>query len=219
MEKEGDKMGLKTQLVEMDIKDLIKAEWNYKTDGTQEEINKLIESIKVDKSVGVLAVREIDNEKFEVIDGNHRLEALIQMKYKKVPCENFGKISKGKAITIARRRNHKWFEDDILAYANLFKEDVLKEYSLKELEKFMPDTLEDMENLDKMLEFDWEDYDNDEKYDETDLKTIKVTVPKETYDIWIKWKEVLKKLNNYETDSKAFEYAIIEALNGTTEEV
>ena len=63
-------------------------------------------SIEEDKSVGVLAVREIDG-KFEVIDGNHRLEALIRMKWKKVPCENFGQITKAKAITIARRRNHK----------------------------------------------------------------------------------------------------------------
>ena len=130
---------VKTQLAELSINDLIKADWNYKTEGTEEQIEKLITSIKVDKSVGVLAVREIsisedkdgmEVNKFEVIDGNHRLEALIRMNWEKVPCENFGDISKAKAITIARRRNHKWFEDDLLAYATLFKEDVLKEFKI-----------------------------------------------------------------------------------------
>ena len=35
-----------TQLVEMNANDLIKADWNYKTDGTDEQIEKLINSIK-----------------------------------------------------------------------------------------------------------------------------------------------------------------------------
>ena len=42
MEQERNTMALKTQMVEMDIKDLIKADWNYKTDGTDEQIDKLI---------------------------------------------------------------------------------------------------------------------------------------------------------------------------------
>ena len=216
MGRKRNKMGLKTQLVEINIKDLIKADWNYKTDGTEEQIDKLIASIKVDNSVGVLAVREIDKDKFEVIDGNHRLEALIRMKWKKVPCENFGDISKAKAITIARRRNHKWFDDDIMAYAKLFKDDVLSEFTIDELGEFMPDSKEEMENLEKILEFDWDTYNEDPTYDEDDLKTIKVVVPQETFDMWIQWKEKVKETGDYETDGKAFEFAIAEALNGTT---
>jgi hypothetical protein len=208
-----------TQLAEIDIKDLIKADWNYKTDGSEEQIEKLMNSIKQDKSVGVLAVREVDG-KFEVIDGNHRLEAIIRMKWKKVPCENFGDISKGKAITIARRRNHKWFEDDINSYAKIFKDDVMSEFSLDELEKFMPDTLEDMENLLEIDNFDWDEAEETPSFDEDEnLKSIKIVVPEETYNMWLKWKERVKDIGDYETDGKAFEYAIIEALNGTTEEV
>ena len=209
---------IKTQLVEIDTKDLIKAEWNYKTDGTQEQIDKLINSIKEDSSAGVVAVREL-GDKFEVIDGNHRLEALIQMKWKKVPCENFGDISKAKAITIARRRNHKWFEDDIIAYAELFRDEILTEFSIEELEKFMPDTKEDMENLEKLLDFDWDNYEENHEYDEDNLKTINVKVPEETYNMWMKWKEKVKNIGGYETDGKAFEFAIVEALNTITEEV
>ena len=34
-------MGMKNQLAEINIDDLIKAEWNYKSDGTEEQIEKL----------------------------------------------------------------------------------------------------------------------------------------------------------------------------------
>mgnify|MGYP003133084950 CR=1 FL=1 len=204
---------IKTQVVEMDIKDLIKADWNYKSEGTKEQIDKLKKSIKEDKSVGVLAVREID-DKFEVIDGNHRLEAIRQLKWKKVPCENFGEITKGKAITIARRRNHKWFDDDLNAYAKIFTEDVLEEYTLDELIEFMPDTMEDMENLVNINQFDWEEAEDVSEYEEDDLKTIKVVVPDTTYEMWLQWKKKVKDIGDYETDGKAFEYAIAEALNG-----
>ena len=170
-------------------------------------------SIKEDKSIGVLAVREIDNDKFEVIDGNHRLEAIIRLGWDKIPCENFGSITKAKAIIIARRSNHKWFEDDVLSYAELFTKDVLSEYSIEELEKFMPETKKELEDLEKLVDFDWSDFDGEFEYDEENLKTIKVVVPDETYNMWLAWKEKIKDVDGYETDSKAFEYAIVEANN------
>lgn len=206
-----------TQIVEIDVGDLIKADWNYKSEGTPEQIAKLAESIKHDRSAGVLAVREIvvDGKiKFEVIDGNHRLDAVKLAVWKKVPCENFGQISKARAITIARRRNHKWFEDDILKFAELFKNDVLSEFNLDELAKFMPDSREEMENLSKLLEFDWSQFNGDgEDGEHPNLKEIKFWVPEETYNIWVKWKERVKKIPGYDSDGKAFEFAVIEALN------
>ena len=202
-----------TQLVQIGIKDLIKADWNYKTDGTEDQIQKLMNSIKIDKSVGVLAVRE-NRDKFEVIDGNHRFEAIKRLGWKEVPCENFGEISKAKAIIIARRRNHKWFEDDVMAYAELFKKDVLKEFKIEELVDFMPDTKEEMENFEKLLDFNWDDYKEGIDLNEMeDLKTINLKVPENVYNMWIEWKEKIKNLNGYQTDTKAFEFAIVEANN------
>ena len=46
----------------MNIDNLVKAEWNYKTDGTEEQINKLIKSIKYDDSAGILAVRKLNDK-------------------------------------------------------------------------------------------------------------------------------------------------------------
>ena len=70
------------------------------------------------------------------------------------------------------------------------------------------------------LNFDWDQYNEDPTYDEEEnLKSIKIVMPEETYNMWLKWKDRVKSLGDYETDSKAFEFAIIEALNGTTEEI
>ena len=76
------------EVIKLPIEQLVKAEWNYKTDGTDEQIQKLMNSIEYDKSAGILAVRKI-RDKYEVIDGNHRLEALRRLNYKEVQVENF----------------------------------------------------------------------------------------------------------------------------------
>jgi len=209
---------VKTQIVEMNVKDLIKADWNYKSEGTQEQIDKLKNSIKIDKSVGVLAVREIKG-KFEVIDGNHRLEAIKQMKWKKVPCENFGEITKATAITIARRRNHQWFEDDLLSYSDIFKNDVLQEYSLDDLEKFMPDTKAEMMSIAELTDFDWDQFERNDDLDDDPLKTIKLIVNDDIYQLWKDWLAKCQDMLGYDNPSSCFELAIIEALNTPIESV
>ena len=204
-------MSSKTQLVDMNVNDLIKADWNYKTDGTEEQISKLMNSIKEDSSVGVLAVREIEKG-FEVIDGNHRFEAVKRLGWDKIPCENFGSITKAKAITIARRRNHKWFEDDLLSYAQIFNDIVLAEYDMEDLEKFMPDTKEEMEDFEKILDFNFQDFDSNEEYEE-EFKSVSLKLPESVYVLWLQWKQKAQELTGSDSEITAFEYAIVEALN------
>jgi|TARA_Y100000310_G_scaffold184662_1_gene184793 hypothetical protein len=212
MGKKGDCMAMKNQLVEININDLIKAEWNYKSDGTEEQIEKLCNSIKKDSSVGVLAVRELD-KKFEVIDGNHRLEAVQRLKWTKVPCENFGQITKAKAITVARRRNNQWFSDDAVKYAEIFKNVVLSEYSIDELTKFMPESKQELENISKLIDFDWSEYDKEGVYETNELKSVQFTINEDSYKMWQQWKERCKNILGYDSENLCFEYAIIEALN------
>ena len=203
----------RTQIVELDVSDLIPAEWNYKTAGTEEEIAKLANSIGLDKSAGVPAVREV-GERFEVIDGNHRLAAIKVLGWERVPCENFGDITKAMAIIIARRRNHKWFEDDVLQYAELFTDDVLKEFSLDDLEPIMPDRREEMEALTKLLDFDWSQYDTATTHDNGDEKIVlKLELNTETYTMWKQWKEQCAELLGYDNDGRCMELALVEALN------
>ncbi len=145
-------------IITVKIGQLVPADWNYKKDD-EAVAKKLMKSIEHDKSAGVPAVRVL-GKKYEVIDGNHRLKALQILGWKELMVENFGKISKAKAIMVAKRRNTLWFEDDVLKFADLFKNDVIKEYGLKELEGMMPNSLEELADLSKMSDFNWSQYDN-----------------------------------------------------------
>lgn len=196
------------ELITLSIDKLIKADWNYKTDGSEEQITKLMNSIEYDNSAGVLAVRKIKN-KFEVIDGNHRLEALRRLDWKEIQVENFGELSKAKAIILSRRRNNLWFDDDLLNFAKLLKEDVLPEISMEELNKILPDA-EDVENLSNFNEFDWEEPTQKTK---SDIQTINIPVNDQVYEIWQQWKNKCSNIIGYDADDVCFEYAIIEALN------
>jgi hypothetical protein len=195
------------------INDLIPADWNYKSDGTDEQIETLCNSIKEDKSAGVPAVRHL-GDKFEVIDGNHRLEALKRLKWKEVPCENFGDISKATAIVIARRRNHKWFEDNVLKLSGLFKGEVVKEYTIDHLEKIMPDTREEIEALITLTDFDWNQFNTSDENTEIEeqFKTLTIKLPENVLELWEKWKAVCIE-DGITSEINIFEYAIVEALN------
>jgi hypothetical protein len=118
---------------------LVPAPWNFKEDGSPEEIQKLAESIRKDQSAGVLAARELPNGMLEVFDGIHRLPAIQMLRWKDVKVENFGAISKAEAIIISRRRNHQWFEVNQKQYATLMRDEVLPEYPLEDLSVFLPD--------------------------------------------------------------------------------
>jgi len=197
----------------MNIDNLVKAGWNYKTDGTEEQINKLIKSIKYDDSAGIIAVRKL-NDKYEVIDGNHRLEALQRIGWQQIQVENFGDISKAKAIIIARRRNHVWFDDDLKAFSDLIKNDVLPEIDTDTLKDILPDTPDEIDNLVNFGNFDWEEPIEKEPKDDDGKKTIVVKVDESVYQMWQDWVKWCAEQTDYKSEPEAFEYLIIEAKNG-----
>jgi len=197
----------------MNIDNLVKAGWNYKTDGTEQQINKLIKSIKYDDSAGVIAVRKL-NDKYEVIDGNHRLEALQRIGWQQIQVENFGDISKAKAIIIARRRNHVWFDDDLKAFSDLIKNDVLPEIDTDTLKDILPDTPDEIDNLVNFGNFDWEEPIEKEPKDNDGKKTIVVKVDESVYQMWQDWVKWCAEQTDYKSEPDAFEYLIIEAKNG-----
>ena len=214
----------KTQLVWLETKNLRPADWNYKVEVSEEQREKFRNSIEVDGSAGVLAVREFSEDGgepvFEVIDGNHRLEELEKMGLTKIPCENFGEISIAKAVTIARRRNHEWFERDDVRYAEIFRDLVLPEYSIDDLDKFMPDTREQLESVEKFLDFDWDSFNAtppaEKKSDEGETLSFTLT---EQESAWVTMEldriSAAFKVN----ESKALLYAICGSASRSTAEL
>ena len=197
----------------MNIDNLVKAEWNYKTDGTEEQINKLIKSIKYDDSAGILAVRKL-NDKYEVIDGNHRLEALKRIGWQQIQVENFGDIPKSKAIIIARRRNHVWFDDDLKAFSDLIKNDVLPDIDTDTLKDILPDTPDEIDNLVNFGNFDWEEPTQKEPKESDGTRTLSIKIDEQVYQMWQDWVKWCAEQTDYKNDAEAFEYLIVEAKNG-----
>lgn len=228
--KEGDKYGdivlydgsgdIKTKLLLVDRERVKQADWNYKNPGTPEQIEDLAKSIEKDRSAGILAVREVDGM-YESMDGNHRLEALDLLGWKRIIIESFGDVKKGTGVTIARRRNHQYFEDDFMKLANLMKEDVLEEYTIEELAEFMPESELELNKLMKITEFSWDMYntedqdaegEDDEGGDKTestrdvrsnagkDYIELHLKLPKSDYDKW----ETLREIESESTDLETF---------------
>jgi len=215
----------KTNIIEVKVESLIPAEWNYKVTGTAQEIEKLSKSISKDGSSGVFAVREVESDGqtlYEVMDGNHRLEAIQLLNWETVHVENFGKISLAKAVTIARRRNHKWFEDDKLRLGQLMNEYVIPEYGIDDLIDFMPDTESDLLNFQNMANFDWTEpeikADSATGLDEQ-KKEIKLMVCEEVFNLWEKWIERASESGYLSSQERAFEFAIVEAMNVPVEKL
>lgn len=214
---------MKTKLELVNISEVICAEWNYKKPGEEEDIKKLARSISKDNSAGVFAVREVEKDgdiKLEVMDGNHRFVAVRdELKWKKVPVENFGKIDDSHAATIARRRNYNWFEDDKLKLAELMSKTVLPNSDINELLEYMPESEEDFNAYINLSNFDWQEPEEKEPSigegggDKEQKQKITLFVNEEVHNLWEKWLERCQEVSELMSEERAFEFAVIEALN------
>ena len=181
----------KPQIVKSKVSDLIKADWNYKTDGTEDQINNLMEAIRFANSCGVLMVREIDIDgkiMLEVMDGNHRLEAIKRLGWDMVPIENFGKLDQADAIVLTRQRNEQWFEDDKIKMSSLFNQFVFDKYNDVQLNNILPDDLTQLQVFKDMENVDWQapEQTRPSGDSEDELKiTIKVTPGAKK--VWHRW--------------------------------
>lgn len=202
----GDQIVYKTKVETVPIIRLVPAAWNYKFEISPEDRAKLVASIKEDGSAGVLGVREIKGGKLEVIDGNHRLEVLIELNAADVRVENFGPITKAQAVIIARKRNAQYAKADPAKWGVLLKEVVAVEASLAAAAAVLPDTEEELQATIRMLEYDWSKEDGDGKPDEkkgpksynnaVDFVALSIQLPRPLFNRW----EMGKKAMGVETD-------------------
>ena len=136
-------------VLKLNLSEIDKAPWNYKDPGTDEEIQKLMNSIERDKSAGVLVVRKKADGRWESIDGNHRHEALLRLVEKGWPAEvwveDFTGVSDAEAVLISKRRNTDWFETDIAKLSDLYRDVVLPEIPIEDLSGFMKESEEELQ--------------------------------------------------------------------------
>jgi len=140
---------------EIEIGKLTKADWNYKEEDALTE-RKLIENLRKNGQVENIIVREMKNDKFEVVNGNHRLKAYKTLGYKKVICYNLGKITLLAAKQIAVETNETRFAPDRIKLAESIT-DLAKEFGTQELSATMPFSEGEINNLQNILTYDWND--------------------------------------------------------------
>ena len=198
----------------MPIKKLVKADWNYK----EEEDNKskkLLNNFKRNGQLENILVRLLDTGYYEVVNGNHRLDVMNTLGYDNVVVMDLGEITQQEAIRKAIETNETKFVSDTIKLAELLGE-LTEEFGQEEIVNSLPYNEDELNNFANMLNFNWEQFEEDgsllDKGDSFD-KEIKLKVTEETYNVWIRLKEKLAKLNGYDNESKVFEFAIIEALN------
>ena len=166
--------------ISIPVEKLVKANWNYKEDD-EALLAKLVENIKRNGQIENIIVRELDTGFYEVVNGNHRYDALCVIGAKEVVCFNLGKISDAQARRIAVETNETRFGTDNVRLAEVLKE-INDEFGLSELAKTMPFDEEEIQHHINLLDFDWEQYEGGDAGDgtgdnaEDDAKSIEEIV-------------------------------------------
>lgn len=217
---------------------IIKAKWNYKIDD-DEQLKKLTANIKRNGQVELLQVRllsasnhNIESEYgfYECTNGNHRTDAFRRLNYDLVGVYDLGEISKSEAVRIAIELNETRFLSDHLEQASLIN-DLSEEFTLEDLESTMPYNDEELNAFSNLLDFNFEQYNEDNDLEDNELsereKEFKtITLTGEQYDIFVQAKEkMLDGLDNKMLDDmdisngRVIEYLSAEYLAGDNRNV
>ncbi|QDP49442.1 MAG: hypothetical protein Unbinned2716contig1000_23 [Prokaryotic dsDNA virus sp.] len=213
-------MKVKKGFTKIKIDKLVKADWNYKEEN-EKLSEKLLSNMKRNGQIENILIRELETGFFEVVNGNHRLDVMNKLKIKDVQAYNFGKIGLPQAQRIALETNETKFENDSIKMAELVTE-LTKEFDIKDLVDSLPYTIDEINNMNDLVSFDFNEFETDESEsgylkesfgDEKFSHNINLNVTAETFERWKELKEKFTDVIGYENESKVFEFAIIEALN------
>jgi hypothetical protein len=141
--------------IELETSKLKKAKWNYKTDNPK-LLEKLKANIQRNGQIENILVREI-KDGYEVVNGNHRLDALKQLGFKNVVAYNLGKITQASAMRVAIETNETKFDSDPLKVAETLNT-ILQEFDLDDSSLTMPFDKTELEEAKRMLNKDLRDY-------------------------------------------------------------
>lgn len=162
--------------MEIAVENLVKAPWNYKVEDVS--LSKKLElNIKRNGQIENIIVRQIGENTFEVVNGNHRLDTFINLGMKKVYCYNLGSISEPLAKRIAVETNETKFSNNIIELSEVMS-DIIKEFSVDDLLETFPYTENELEDILNVKDFDFTQYDSmpDEDTEITENKRKKEVV-------------------------------------------
>ncbi len=150
-------MTTELSITTVDAESLQPNPWNTNqiTDPVNEE--KLRESLRRFGVFKPILVREIDGGVLEIIGGEHRWKAALQLGHQTVPVLNLGPIDDQRAKELGLVDNGRYGEDDPFALSALIKElgsDVfdfmpLADLDLSKIASLSANALEDLDQLDR----------------------------------------------------------------------
>ena len=135
--------------VEIPLRLLEKAPWNYKTDDPV-LAQKLAANIRKNGFILNIVVREIDGGRYEVIDGNHRLDALRLVGIKNVRAYNLGPIPEIRAKRVAIELNETRFDNDQYRLFETMQE-LLEGFEIEDLAATLPITEVELEKYQEII--------------------------------------------------------------------
>lgn len=131
---------------------LVKADWNYKKEDAA-LTKKLIANIRRNGQVENLCVRHL-KDKYEVVNGNHRHDALVELAIPKVIVCDLGTISKAEAMRLAIELNETHFETDYVQLSKLFKE-MKTDFGEEDLLETLPFDARQISDIEQITQFEW----------------------------------------------------------------
>ncbi|MBS1562569.1 MAG: ParB N-terminal domain-containing protein [Bacteroidetes bacterium] len=122
--------------VNVETSRLVKADWNYKLDSV-ELAEKLAANIKRNGQIENIIIRQLPSGFYEVVNGNHRYDAMLHLGFTHIMAYNLGSISEQHAQRVAIETNETRFDTDPHKLAKLIEE-LQVEFNLADLESSLP---------------------------------------------------------------------------------
>ena len=182
------------------IDKLVKADWNYK-ENDEELCSKLVENIKRNGQIENILVRLLDTGFYEIVNGNHRYDALKAVGAKVAIAYDLGSISTAEAMRIALETNETRFKTNDAKLASVIKE-IASTVSLEELAATIAFSPSELDRLLSLADWDWDQYTDDggakptpkEKPVYTDLE--EAIAAEGVKALWAEWKEKVAKVRD-----------------------
>lgn len=184
---------LATEKIVVDINDIVPNKWNPNRmdDFTFQQMKKTIENAGL---FGAIIVREYFG-RYQILDGEHRWKACVELGYTKIPVENAGEVSDKDTKFWTIYFNNTRGKDDVLARAKILK-------SMKEGQtSLLPWSKEDIENQQKLVDWSIEDFNTQKDVKEKPKNSIlQIPIPEEVLEIWNKSVETARRNGKDETE-------------------
>ena len=134
----------------IDAARLVKASWNYKLDSPELK-EKLKANIKRNGLIENIIVRELETGFFEIVNGNHRMDAVSELEIEKLFCFNLGSVSQAQAMRVAIETNETRFTSDQEQMAARIRE-IIEVFDRQEFISTVPFTDEQLDQILKGIE-------------------------------------------------------------------